>query len=53
MNLEQRELEEVLYHAVPDAMPSWPCAVCGINLREHTQEMIEGCTRGTRENRVD
>src|SRR5262249_42859287 len=21
---------------------SWPCAVCGINLREHTQEMIEG-----------
>jgi hypothetical protein len=49
MTLEQIKLEEMLYSAVPDAMPSWPCPRCGASLREHTQEMIEGCTRDVRE----
>jgi len=44
MTLEQRELEELLYSTVPDAMPAWPCPTCGANLREHTQEMIDDCT---------
>jgi len=49
MTVEQRELEEMLYGAVPDAMPAWPCVVCGMNLREHTQDMIDDCTLRVRE----
>jgi len=29
----------------PEAMPAWPCPACGMNLREHTNAMIKGCTR--------
>jgi hypothetical protein len=42
MNLEQRELEEILRHNTPESMPNLPCPACGISLREHTSEMIEG-----------
>jgi hypothetical protein len=28
----------------PEAMPSWLCPACGINLREHTSDMIKECT---------
>jgi len=53
MNLDQRELGEIRHHNAPEALPAWPCPICGINLREHTSEMITECTRRVRKNRAE
>jgi hypothetical protein len=49
MTWELEHEEEIL----PEAMPAWICPACGINLREHTSEMIKECTRKVREKKLD
>jgi hypothetical protein len=57
-NLLKEELQylatlelEILSHP-HGTMPGWECPACGINLREHTSEMIEECSRRVREGEV-
>jgi len=52
MNPDQSELEEMRRHNDPESMPNLPCPNCGINLREHTSEMIKECTVKVREGKL-
>jgi len=46
--LDPSELEEMRLHNAPEAMPGLPCPAYGINLRNHTLEMLNECTRKQR-----